>query len=297
MLASAIFAFVLGVGIVLMVHRVEAARDANGTYTLFQPGNPVQTRTIISSSWANNTLADIAQALTESVWTDGGTIAGDLVVAGNGGASQGDLTVAGNATIDQNMTVLGQFTGSLIQGNTITSTGGLNGATVDATTVTANNIVMKSSGTGKNALTINQGGVFYNLSDGGCCQSAVIDMDGGFNGSSVLVGGGTGIVANKIALSGSGALATLQTWVGGSVSCSPGAMDAGGVYDCPGFSDGGGNMANGSDCFVTPPTKPTVPFISFCQVGGNNCSVRIINPTAGVISPPNGDYRCRVFSE
>lgn len=37
---------------------------SNGTYSLFATGNPVVTGTVIASTWANNTLNDIATALT-----------------------------------------------------------------------------------------------------------------------------------------------------------------------------------------------------------------------------------------
>jgi len=42
------------------------SRNGSGTYTL-PAGNPVVTGTTISSSWANNTLSDIATALTGSI--------------------------------------------------------------------------------------------------------------------------------------------------------------------------------------------------------------------------------------
>ena len=42
------------------------SRDASGTYTL-AAGNPVATGTTIESSWANSTLDDIADALTDSL--------------------------------------------------------------------------------------------------------------------------------------------------------------------------------------------------------------------------------------
>lgn len=51
-----------------------AARDGSGTYTL-PAGNPVSTGTTISSTWANNTLTDIATALTNSIAKDGQTVA------------------------------------------------------------------------------------------------------------------------------------------------------------------------------------------------------------------------------
>jgi hypothetical protein len=48
------------------------ARDGAGNYSLAS-GNPVTTGTVISSTWANNTLSDIATAVTGSVAADGQT--------------------------------------------------------------------------------------------------------------------------------------------------------------------------------------------------------------------------------
>lgn len=48
------------------------ARNGSGTYNL-PAGNPVTTGTTISSTWANNTLSDMATALTGSVASDGQT--------------------------------------------------------------------------------------------------------------------------------------------------------------------------------------------------------------------------------
>ena len=54
------------------------SRNGSGTYSL-PAGNPVVTGTTISSSWANNTMNDIASALTDSVAADGQTpMTGDL---------------------------------------------------------------------------------------------------------------------------------------------------------------------------------------------------------------------------
>jgi len=49
------------------------SRNGSGTYSL-PAGNPVVTGTIISSTWANNTLSDIATALTASIANDGQTV-------------------------------------------------------------------------------------------------------------------------------------------------------------------------------------------------------------------------------
>lgn len=46
------------------------SRNSSGTYTL-PGGNPVVTGTVISSSWANTTLSDIANALTDSLSRSG----------------------------------------------------------------------------------------------------------------------------------------------------------------------------------------------------------------------------------
>lgn len=50
------------------------SRNGSGTYSL-PAGNPVVTGTTISSTWANNTLSDIASALTASIAKDGQTVA------------------------------------------------------------------------------------------------------------------------------------------------------------------------------------------------------------------------------
>jgi hypothetical protein len=47
-------------------------RNGSGTYSLVS-GNPVSTQTTIQSNWANNTLSDIASALTASIAIDGQT--------------------------------------------------------------------------------------------------------------------------------------------------------------------------------------------------------------------------------
>jgi hypothetical protein len=55
------------------------SRNGSGTYTL-PAGNPVVTGTTISSTWANNTLSDMATAITGSIAADGQTpITGALI--------------------------------------------------------------------------------------------------------------------------------------------------------------------------------------------------------------------------
>lgn len=44
---------------------------SSGTFSLYTPGNPVTTGTTIASSWANNTLTDIATGLSTCLLKDG----------------------------------------------------------------------------------------------------------------------------------------------------------------------------------------------------------------------------------
>lgn len=47
------------------------SRNVSGTYSLYTPGNPVVPSTVITTTWANNTLSDIATALTDSLSRSG----------------------------------------------------------------------------------------------------------------------------------------------------------------------------------------------------------------------------------
>lgn len=58
------------------------SRNGSGTYSL-PAGNPVVTGTTISSTWANNTLTDIATALTQSLARDGQTTPTGNIPLGN----------------------------------------------------------------------------------------------------------------------------------------------------------------------------------------------------------------------
>jgi len=58
------------------------SRNGSGTYTL-PSGNPVVTGTTITTTWANNTLTDIANALTGSVASDGQTTMSSNLNMGN----------------------------------------------------------------------------------------------------------------------------------------------------------------------------------------------------------------------
>ena len=68
------------------------SRNGSGTYSL-PSGNPVVTGTTISSTWANSTLTDIQNAITQSVSADGQTpITGALQMGGNDIQNAGTVT-------------------------------------------------------------------------------------------------------------------------------------------------------------------------------------------------------------
>jgi hypothetical protein len=58
------------------------SRNGSGTYSL-PAGNPVVTGTTITTTWANNTLTDMANALTGSVASDGQTTMSSNLNMGN----------------------------------------------------------------------------------------------------------------------------------------------------------------------------------------------------------------------
>lgn len=73
------------------------SRNGSGVYSL-PAGNPVVTNTTISSTWANNTMNDIASALTGSVAADGQTpMTGNLDLNTNKIVNLADPTLAQDA--------------------------------------------------------------------------------------------------------------------------------------------------------------------------------------------------------
>jgi len=73
---------------------------SNGTFSLYTPGNPVVTGTVISTSWGNNTLSDIATGLTTCVLKDGSQTTTAVVpfAAGISAATGRFGNVAGSAS-------------------------------------------------------------------------------------------------------------------------------------------------------------------------------------------------------
>jgi hypothetical protein len=102
------------------------SRNGSGTYSL-PAGNPVVTGTTISTTWANNTLNDIAATLTDSVAADGQTpMTGDLDLNSNKIVNLAAGTIAGDAV---------EYSQLVAVTSVVTITGGtINGATIGATT-------------------------------------------------------------------------------------------------------------------------------------------------------------------
>ena len=74
------------------------SRNGSGVYSL-PAGNPVVTNTTISTTWANNTLTDLATAMTGSVASDGQTpITGNLQMGANRITGLADGIAATDAT-------------------------------------------------------------------------------------------------------------------------------------------------------------------------------------------------------
>ena len=100
------------------------ARNGSGTYALVS-GNPVTAGTTITTTWANNTLNDIASALTQSVSKDGQTTwTGDMVAGNN------KITGLADGSAADDSATIGQ-----VQGNTFAMLGAVSGA--DTITATA----------------------------------------------------------------------------------------------------------------------------------------------------------------
>lgn len=106
------------------------SRNGAGIYSL-PSGNPVVTGSTISSSWANNTLSDIATALTNSWCVDGQTtVQANIPMANHkftglsAGSASGDSLAYGQALNGSALTLTGAMSGT-----TVTLSGAFTGTT------------------------------------------------------------------------------------------------------------------------------------------------------------------------
>jgi Coiled stalk of trimeric autotransporter adhesin len=113
------------------------SRNGSRVYSL-PTGNPVTTGTTISSTWANNTLADIATALTGSLAADGQTTATGVLQMGSNkisGLANGTLSTDAVNLSQLTSAVSGLGTMSLQNANSVAITGGaIDGTSIGATT-------------------------------------------------------------------------------------------------------------------------------------------------------------------
>jgi hypothetical protein len=110
------------------------SRNGTGTYTL-PAGNPVVTGTTISSTWANNTLNDIATALTQSLAKDGQTTPtanipmGSFKLTGLGAPTTAGDALAYGSPMGAISGTTGTFSGA-VSGTTGTFSGALTGSSL-----------------------------------------------------------------------------------------------------------------------------------------------------------------------
>ena len=124
------------------------SRNGSGTYSL-PAGNPVVTGTVISTSWANNTMNDIASALTGSVAADGQTpMTGPLNLNSNKITNLANGTLTGDA-VNYGQFSTPTFSGAVVCSSTLTVTGAttLNSTlAVTGDTTMSGNLAVNSTG-------------------------------------------------------------------------------------------------------------------------------------------------------
>jgi microcystin-dependent protein len=99
------------------------SRNGSGTYTL-PAGNPVVTGTSIASTWANNTMTDLANALTDSVAADGQTtMTGNLKMGANKIVNLADPTLAQDGATKAYVDLVSFSVAPSTAGNVLTSDG------------------------------------------------------------------------------------------------------------------------------------------------------------------------------
>ena len=140
-------------------------RDGNGNFTVYTPGNPVVTGTVIDPDVHNNTLDDIATELTNSIAADGQTVptanlpmdgfkhtgagdataspAGQPIVYAQSGASLAGLTLTDTLTataINASAAITGAVLATITDGATLNLTAAASNyvlADTSTTTITA----------------------------------------------------------------------------------------------------------------------------------------------------------------
>lgn len=130
------------------------ARDGSGTYTL-PPGNPVVTLTTISTAWANSTLNDIANEITNSIDKAGRTVpTANLPMGGFRHTGAGAATVAGMYLV-HSQSAMGPIAASTLSASgatTLSSTLAVTGAATLSSTLGVTGLLTASGNVETNQL-------------------------------------------------------------------------------------------------------------------------------------------------
>lgn len=155
---------------------------ASGTFSLYTPGNPVVTGTTIQSSWANNTLTDIATGLTTCVLKDGTqTITANLPMSGFKFTGLGAGNAAGNSLRYEQLfstsaiTLLGPLRFTVATG--LAATGTVQGNALEVTSV-LNTFSTVASGTGAKLSSTAGAGEFQTIYNGGANALTIYPQTG-----------------------------------------------------------------------------------------------------------------------
>jgi hypothetical protein len=124
------------------------SRNGSGVYSL-PASNPVVTGTVISTTWANNTMNDLASALTDSVAADGQTpMTGPLNLNSNKVTNVANATLTGDA-VNYGQFSTPTFSGAVVCSSTLTVTGATSLSStlaVTGDTTMAGNLAVNSTG-------------------------------------------------------------------------------------------------------------------------------------------------------
>lgn len=193
------------------------ARDGSGNYSL--PAlNPVVTGTAISATWANNTLTDVATALTASIAKDGQTTpTADLPMGtqkhtGVGDAAARNQYGAAGQVQDNDFNVLGSVSGT----NTIT--GSLTPAITSYSAGMHVTFVPANTNTGAATIAIN-GLTTLDIQKGNAAALVAGDLVAGIPAVLVLdAGADDWILLNPMTLNGVGLTLSGNATIGGTLA-------------------------------------------------------------------------------
>lgn len=236
-------------------------RNGSGTYSL-PVGNPVVTGTTISSTWANNTLTDISNALTGSLSADGQTTAsGNLNMGTNRIINAGDPINAQDLTtkyyVDQLIAALGTM--AYQNANNVSITGGsVSNVALDLHSQTGQMYLPVGNTVLRTASPIN-GVLRYNTDAGGFYE--------GYSG---------------------GVWVRFQTYPEGNYTINY-LVVAGGGGSYAGYSFGGGGGGGG---MLESPITATPSNVLYCIVGAGGASgaAGTSSSITGIVSTSGGGY-------